>query len=416
MTRSLFGASSLLIFAACNPPEPVFTSELDVRDALVQVQNASFTARLSNDVDASDSHWEREVQMDWLRSHAVGESTYDLAWRYADAFIQDGDTSRYWGHLWANRLTSISSDSLRRTNDWDAGSSNNANGIPNYYSSMTLPIMLTDTSWWAAQVSDSAVRVIWEHVLPNADQTEQFIMTKTSIADTTDADYHPESQEVQRWIFEAPIGLPVRYEQSWYLGDMAYGSDIAIDWEWELTNDSTVELVVADWVAPEWSQEPEKTPAVAGGGDGDWFEEAMAALPTIGEAAPAIEGFDLAGVATSLGDLAGDLVYVDFWYIGCGPCMRALPHLAHMEEKFGPAGFHVLGVNHHQEAKTVKRYLDRRELDVPQVILDSLPEGYPVVAYPTWFLVDRDGSIIERNMGYGEETATFLDSLVNANL
>ena len=416
MTRSLFGASSLLIFAACNPPEPVFTSELDVRDALVQVQNASFTARLSNDVDASDSHWEREVQMDWLRSHAVGESTYDLAWRYVDAFIQDGDTSRYWGHLWANRLTSISSDSLRRTNDWDAGSSNNANGIPNYYSSMTLPIMLTDTSWWAAQVSDSAVRVIWEHVLPNADQTEQFIMTKTSIADTTDADYHPESQEVQRWIFEAPIGLPVRYEQSWYLGDMAYGSDIAIDWEWELTNDSTVELVVADWVAPEWSQEPEKTPAVAGGGDGDWFEEAMAALPTIGEAAPAIEGFDLAGVATSLGDLAGDLVYVDFWYIGCGPCMRALPHLAHMEEEFGPAGFHVLGVNHHQEAKTVKRYLDRRELDVPQVILDSLPEGYPVVAYPTWFLVDRDGSIIERNMGYGEETATFLDSLVNANL
>jgi len=416
MTRSLFGASSLLIFAACNPPEPVFTSELDVRDALVQVQNASFTARLSNDVDASDSHWEREVQMDWLRSHAVGESTYDLAWRYADAFIQDGDTSRYWGHLWANRLTSISSDSLRRTNDWDAGSSNNANGIPNYYSSMTLPIMLTDTSWWAAQVSDSAVRVIWEHVLPNADQTEQFIMTKTSIADTTDADYHPESQEVQRWIFEAPIGLPVRYEQSWYLGDMAYGSDIAIDWEWELTNDSTVELVVADWVAPEWSQEPEKTPAVAGGGDGDWFEEAMAALPTIGEAAPAIEGFDLAGVATSLGDLAGDLVYVDFWYIGCGPCMRALPHLAHMEEEFGPAGFHVLGVNHHQDAKTVKRYLDRRELDVPQAILDSLPEGYPVVAYPTWLLVDRDGSIIERDMGYSEETAAFLDSLVNANL
>ena len=285
MTRSLFGAIALLIFGACNPPEPVFTSELDVRDALVQVQNASFTARLSNDVDASDSHWEREVRMDWLRSHAVGESTYDLAWRYADAFIQDGDTNRYWGHLWASRLTSISSDSLRRTNDWDAGSSNNANGIPNYYASMTLPIMLTDTSWWAAQVSDSAVRVTWKHVLPNADQTEQFIMTKTSIADTTDADYHPESQEVQRWVFEAPNGLPVRYEQSWYLGDMAYGSDIAIDWEWELTNDGTVELVVADWVAPEWSREPEKTPAVAGGGDGDWFEEAMAALPAVGEAA-----------------------------------------------------------------------------------------------------------------------------------
>ena len=226
-----------------------------------------------------------------MRSHAVGDSTYDLAWQYADAFIQDGDTSRYWVHLWANRLTYISGDSLRKASDWDAASSSNANGIPNYYASMTLPVMLTDTSWWAEQVSDSAGRVTWEHVLPSADETERFVLTKTSITDTTDADYHPESQEVQRWIFEAPHGLPVRYEQSWYLGDMAYGSDIAIDWEWELTNDSTIELVVADWVAPEWSREPEEAPAVAGGGDGDWFEEAMAALPAVGEAAPAIEGW-----------------------------------------------------------------------------------------------------------------------------
>ena len=416
MTRFFTIAVALLLLGSCTPPEPVFTSELDVRDALAQIQNARFTAQLSNDVEASDSHWEREVQIDWLRSHAVGDSAYDLAWQYDDAFIQDGDTSRYWGHLWANRLTSISSDSLRKASDWDAASSNNANGIPNYYASMTLPVMLTDTSWWAAQVSDSAVRVTWEHVLPSADQTEQFILTKTSIQDTTDADYHPDTEDVQRWVFAAPHGLPVRYEQSWYRGDMAYGSDLAIDWEWELTNNGAVELAVADWVAPEWSREPEEAPAVAGGGDGDWFAEAMAALPAVGVAAPAIDGVNLAGESTSLGDLAGDLVYVDFWYIGCGPCMRALPHLEHMEEEFGPAGFHVLGVNHHQDAKTVKRYLDRRGLDIPQAILDSLPEGYPVVAYPTWFLVGRDGSIIDRNMGYGEDTGAFLDSLVSANL
>ena len=416
MTRYFTIAVAVLLLGACTPPEPVFTSELDVRDALAQIQNARFTAHLSNDVEASDSHWGREVHIDWLRSHAVGDSAYELAWRYADAFIQDGDTSRYWGHLWANRLTSISSDSLRKASDWDAASSNNANGIPNYYASMTLPVMLTDTSWWAAQVSDSAVRVTWEHVLPSGDVAERFVLTKTSIQDITDADYHPDTQDLQRWVFEAPNGLPVRYEQSWYRGDMAYGSDLAIDWEWELTNDGAVELAVADWVAPEWSREPEEVPAVAGGGDGDWFEEAMAALPAVGAPAPAIDGLDLAGEATSLSDLAGNLVYIDFWYIGCGPCMRALPHLAHMEEEFGPAGFHVLGVNHHQDAKTVKRYLDRRELNVPQAILDSLPKGYPVVAYPTWFLVGRDGSIIERNMGYGEDTGAFLDSLVSANL
>ena len=151
MTRFFPLVVAALLLGACTPPEPVFTSELDVRDALAQIQNARFTAHLSNDVDASDSHWEREVRIDWLRSHAVGDSAYDLAWRYADAFIQDGDTSRYWGHLWANRLTYISSDSLRKASDWDAANSNNGNGIPNYYTAMTLPVMLTDTSWWAAR-------------------------------------------------------------------------------------------------------------------------------------------------------------------------------------------------------------------------------------------------------------------------
>ena len=89
MTRYFPLAMAVLLLGACTPPEPVFTSELDVRDALAQIQNARFTAHLSNDVEASDSHWGREVQIDWLRSHAVDDSVYGLAWRYADSFIQD---------------------------------------------------------------------------------------------------------------------------------------------------------------------------------------------------------------------------------------------------------------------------------------------------------------------------------------
>ena len=149
MTRIFPFAVAVILLGACTPPEPVFTSELDVHDALVQIQNARFTAHLSNDVEASDSHWEREVRIDWLRSHAVGDSTYDLAWKYADAFIQDGDTSRYWGHLWANRLTYISGDSLREASDWDAASSSNANGIPNlcsYQDTLGISLYLTNTT------------------------------------------------------------------------------------------------------------------------------------------------------------------------------------------------------------------------------------------------------------------------------
>ena len=96
--------------------------------------------------------------------------------------------------------------------------------------------------------------------------------------------------------------------------------------------------------------------------------------------------------------------------------MRAMPHLADMQEEFGPEGFTVLGVNHHQDAATVQRYLDYRKLDIPQLMIDSLPEGYPVRAYPTWFVIGRDGQVAHRDMGYGEGTDAVLDSVVRANL
>ncbi|MGB1122392.1 MAG: TlpA family protein disulfide reductase [Flavobacteriales bacterium] len=419
MNRMLFSiVAAALLLAACGQTEPVFNSELDVRDALARVESAQFQARMTSDVEASGSHWDRHIEMNWAAG-ALGDSIYGTLWTLRDAYISEGDTSVSWAHLFLSDLTSINSDSVLTEKEVDPDAYRNGNGIENYYAAMALPAMLTDTTWWAEQVSDSLVQVVWEHVLPTWSSAEQFILTKTDIQDTADVDFHPETNSSQRWVFEAPHGLPVRYEQSWYRGDMAYGSDLSIDWEWMAVNDESVENAILGWTAPEWAKSPEPAagPEVAGGGgDEDWYETTLAALPQLEVKAPALEGQLLSGGPGSLADFEGSLVYLDFWYIGCGPCMRALPHLAHMQEEFGPAGFQVLGVNPYQDSATVQRYLDRRELDIQQLILDSLPEAYPVRAYPTWFLVGRDGTVLARDMGYGDDTAAFLDSLVSANL
>lgn len=419
MIRILFSASAAaLLLAACGHPEPIFNSELDVRDALARVESAQFQAHMTSDVEASGSHWDRQIEMNWAAG-ALGDTADGMAWTLRDAYISEGDTSVSWGHLFRGELTSINSDSVLTEKEVDRDAYRNGNGIENYYAAMALPAMLTDTAWWADQVSDSLVRVVWEHVLSTRSGAEQFILTKTDIQDTADVDFHPETNSSQRWVFEAPHGLPVRYEQSWYRGDMAYGSDLSIDWEWTSVNEEAISVAIADWKAPEWAKTPEPAagPEVAGGGgDDDWYETTLAALPQLEVKAPALEGQLLSGGDGSLADFEGSLIYLDFWYIGCGPCMRALPHLAHMQEEFGPAGFQVLGVNPYQDSATVQRYLDRRELDIQQLILDSLPEAYPVRAYPTWFLVGRDGTVLARDMGYGDDTAAFLDSLVSANL
>jgi thiol-disulfide isomerase/thioredoxin len=416
MKRILFIVPITLL--ACSQPEPVFTDANDVRDAIMQIENAQFRAHQTNAREADDSQWTRDVNLQWVRTHATKDSIYDMGWLMEDAFIEDGDTNSYWSHLWANEVTYLRRDSSKSVDPLDPRRQNNGNGIGNYYASLALPKALTDSIWWTQQVSDSSVQVVWEHVLPTRNSPEQFILTRSAIPDSTADDFHPQSRNSKQWVFQAPTGLPVRFEQSWYEGDIMYGSEMTIDWTWEEVNQPAIAAAVGNWKAPDWAKEPEPvdTEVAGGGGSEDWFEEAMAALPAIGAEAPALAGLDLEGEPVSLEALNGQLVYVDFWYIGCGPCMSALPHLAKMQKEFGPEGFTVLGVNHHQKAKTVQRYLDRRELEVPQMILDSLPTEYSVRAYPTWCLVGRDGRVIERNIGYGPDTGAFLDSLVQVYL
>ena len=237
------------------------------------------------------------------------------------------------------------------------------------------------------------------------------------VQDTTSEDYHVDTYSQSQWTFRAPDGLPVRMEDKWFRGDMAYGREMSISWDWEVTNDETISAAISGWEAPEWAKAPApKDPAVEGGGDEDWYAETLAALPAVGSAAPEISGKLLDGQSASLSDYLGQVVYLDFWYIGCGPCMRAMPHLDHMQKEFGPEGFTVLGVNHHQKPEMVERYLARRELDIPQLMVDSLPEGYPVKAYPTWMVIDREGGVVACDMGYGEGADVTLDSLVRVTL
>ena len=416
MNRILLFAPIVLM--ACSQPDPVFTDANDVRDAIMQIENAKLRAHQTSAVEADDSQWDRNVDLQWVRSHATKDSTYEMGWVMEDAFIDDGDTNRYWSHLWANEVTYVRADSTQSVDPLNPRQQRNGNGIGNYYASLALPKALTDSAWWNEQESDSSVQVVWEHVLPTRSAPEQFILTRTAISDSTSEDFHPLSRNTKQWVFQAPTGLPVQFEQSWYEGDIMYGSEMTIEWTWEEVNQPAIAAAIANWKAPDWAKEPEPvdTDVAGGGGSRNWLEEALASLPAIGDDAPSLAGLDLEGEPVSLEALNGQLVYVDFWYIGCGPCMSALPHLAKMQKEFGPEGFTVVGVNHHQKAKTVQRYLDRRELEVPQMMLDSLPADYPIKAYPTWCLVGRDGRIIDRNIGYGPDTGAFLDSLVQVYL
>jgi hypothetical protein len=96
--------------------------------------------------------------------------------------------------------------------------------------------------------------------------------------------------------------------------------------------------------------------------------------------------------------------------------MRALPHLQELNETYAEQGFRVLGMNANQTADVVTGYFKRRNLQLEQLILDSLPAAYPIRVAPTWFLIGRNGAILDTGMGFGDNSPAQLDSMIQVHI
>jgi thiol-disulfide isomerase/thioredoxin len=136
-----------------------------------------------------------------------------------------------------------------------------------------------------------------------------------------------------------------------------------------------------------------------------------AALPALArkradrEAPPATEpAFDLPAREGNVSskDLAGKLLYVDFWASWCGPCRQEMPLLDHLYQQYSPLGFTMLGVNVEQDPADAQRLLKDTPVTFP-ILFDTKNEVsklYDVTAMPSTVIVDRDGKVRFVHKGY----------------
>jgi thiol-disulfide isomerase/thioredoxin len=117
-----------------------------------------------------------------------------------------------------------------------------------------------------------------------------------------------------------------------------------------------------------------------------------------GTEAPAFRLERLEGGGTlSLDSLRGQVVLLDFWATFCAPCVKALPDLQTLHEKYASKGFSVVGVLV-DDRKDLAAKLARKA-GVAYPVLLSTPEvwgSYKVNTLPSLVLVDREGRIARR--------------------
>ncbi len=119
---------------------------------------------------------------------------------------------------------------------------------------------------------------------------------------------------------------------------------------------------------------------------------------TTGAAAPELAVLDLDGRVVKLADYRGQVVLLNFWISGCGPCLAELPVLEAAYRDHQAEGFEVLGINGGQDVETVVATRRREPVSYP-LLSDRLAitsRTYNVVGFPVSFLIDRQGNLHER--------------------
>jgi|SRR6516165_10380904 thiol-disulfide isomerase/thioredoxin len=113
---------------------------------------------------------------------------------------------------------------------------------------------------------------------------------------------------------------------------------------------------------------------------------------------------DLDGKKLSLSDYKGKVVLLDFWATWCTPCRAEIPHFVEMQNKYGPQGFQVIGIAMDDDAKPVREFYRKYDLNYPVAIGDDkLAERFGgVLGLPVNFIIDRQGRIYAKHLGATE--------------
>jgi thiol-disulfide isomerase/thioredoxin len=130
---------------------------------------------------------------------------------------------------------------------------------------------------------------------------------------------------------------------------------------------------------------------------------AWAGLPEDLVASPPIEVVTLDGRSIDPAVLRGRVVVLNFWATWCLPCRVEMPALQSLHDRYAGEGLIVLGLSTDAEGEEVVRsYVEKRELTFPVALADPATRWAfgGVEKIPTTFIVDRDGVIRYKVVGY----------------
>jgi len=163
-----------------------------------------------------------------------------------------------------------------------------------------------------------------------------------------------------------------------------------------------VGLVVALVVLPGCGRSDEQA-TEAGTAEGTTqADESSDTGTTEGKLPPAFDLPDLDGNRMTLADFAGKVVVLDLWATWCPPCRQEIPFLVELYEENKDAGLVVVGIGLDDGgAGALKPFVEQNGVTYTILVGNrDVGQAYKLQGIPTTFVLDRDGRIAAKHLGF----------------
>jgi thiol-disulfide isomerase/thioredoxin len=140
------------------------------------------------------------------------------------------------------------------------------------------------------------------------------------------------------------------------------------------------------------------------------------AVPQKGSPAPPLRIVTTAGQKVTLENYKGRVLVVEFFATWCGGCNDSMPYLLKLNKQYGKQGLHILGLNPGVRGDTldvVRRYVRKNQINFPVALVDDdVLLSYGVQPIPAIFIIDRNGVVVQKYVGFTSETLLAMETTI----
>jgi thiol-disulfide isomerase/thioredoxin len=112
--------------------------------------------------------------------------------------------------------------------------------------------------------------------------------------------------------------------------------------------------------------------------------------------------------------MKGKIVLMDFFFVGCVPCMNALAPLDKLHEKYKNKNFVILSISDRDSKKLVTAFKK-----IQRIKNQIYPHGgdvaklYHMTVAPTFYFIDKEGKIASVLDGYSDDFEKKMSAIID---